>query len=610
MGIVNPAPHAAMRTVLGGLCLGTTRRLEANAQGTCPVDMTRALVGVAHVQSCGKCVPCRVGLGQIIAMMERLVDGRAEEGAVDALEALAEQVRVSSDCAVGYHAAEQVLRAVRGFRDDFEQHASTGRCLMRESQGVPCMVSCPAHVDVPGYIALTAAGRYDDAVELIRKDNPFPSACAYVCEHPCEATCRRTMVDDAVNIRGLKRYAVDHASGARRVQKAESSGKRVAVVGAGPSGLTAAYYLARMGHAVTVFEQRPKAGGMLRYGIPSYRFPKDILDDEIASIEAVGVDVRCGVCVGEDIRLEEIRESHDAVYVSIGAHGDKKVGIEGEDAQGVISAVHMLRGVGEGSPVDFTGQDVCIVGGGNVAMDAARSAVRLGAKSVTVVYRRRVADMTALSEEIEGAIADGCHIADLMAPLRIETDERGRVSGLAVQPQIIGPVKAGRPAPIKAECDPRVIACQAVVVAIGQDVQSAPFADAGLACERKAFLVDEGLACVDAPGVFSGGDCMRGPATVILAVADGKQVARSIDEYLGFHHVISTDVEIPYARLDDREPCGRAVLGERPGAERRADFDVIEYGMSDQEMRQEAARCLNCDHFGCGVLHAEGRLSW
>ena len=595
---------------LGEMCANTSRRLGANARGTCPVDMTRALVGVAHAQSCGKCTPCRVGLGAMTDMLEQIIGGTAEAGTIERLEDLAEQIRVSSDCAVGYQAAEQVLMSIKAFRDDFEYHAETGGCLRSSSQGVPCVVSCPAHVDIPGYIALTAAGRYEEAVELIRKDNPFPSACAYVCEHPCEETCRRTMVDDAVNIRGIKRYAVDHAAAPRSCDRGAATGKRVAIVGAGPSGLTCGYFLARMGHEVVAFEQREKAGGMLRYGIPNYRLPKTILDDEIASIEAAGVEIRCGVTVGTDVTLEELQRDFDVVYIAMGAHGDKKLRMPGEDAEGVVPAVKMLREIGLGHTPDYTGLDVCVVGGGNVAMDAARSAVRCGAKSVTVVYRRRTADMTALPEEIEGTIADGCEIADLMAPLEILTDEQGHVCALKAQPQIIGPVKRGRPAPIEAEREPHEYPCQVVIVAIGQDIQSDYFAEKGLPTSWKQFDVDESLAVPEHPGIFSGGDCMRGPATVILAIADGKKAARSIDTYLGFHHAVSVDITLPTPRLDDRVPCGRSVLGERAAEERVRDFDLVEYGLSEQEIRQETLRCLNCDHFGCGILHEEGRMSW
>ncbi|MDO4589875.1 MAG: NAD(P)-binding protein [Slackia sp.] len=610
MGIAEGFAAPSLHARLSAQCDDTARRLGATARGTCPVDMTRALAEVAHAQSCGKCVPCRIGLASVSHMLEEIIDGKAEPDAPSRLGALAEHIRDTSDCAIGYQAAEQVLMSLAAFRDDFEQHMRHGSCLRSSSQGVPCVVSCPAQVDVPGYIALTAAGRYDDAVELIRKDNPFPSACAYVCEHPCEQTCRRALVDDAINIRGLKRYAVDHAAPSRAVSRLDATGKRVAVVGAGPSGLSAAYYLARLGHDVVVYEKRAQSGGMLRYGIPSYRFPREVLDAEIASIEAAGVRIRCGVDVADAAAVERLRAEYDAVYVAIGAHGDKKAGIEGEDAAGVVSAVSLLRGIGDGVMPDWRGRDVCVVGGGNVAMDAARTAVRLGAAHVTVAYRRRIADMTALPEEIEGAIADGCRIADLMAPVRIVRDAAGSVCALELQPQVTGPVRGGRPAPVKADRPLVGVPCSIVVMAIGQEVQSGPFSEAGLACDRKTLTVDDRLRCIGIDGVYAGGDCMRGPASAIAAIADGKRAARSIDEDLGYRRRLFLDMTLPPVRLDDRAPWGRAVLAERAPEQRRHDFELIEHGFSHQEMRQEAARCLNCDHFGCGILHKEGRMAW
>lgn len=610
MGIAKEFARPSLHSRLSAQCADTARRLGATARGTCPVDMTRALVGVAHAQSCGKCVPCRIGLSALTSMLEAVIDGKAEQDALVRLRALAEHVRGASDCAIGSQAAEQVLISLAAFEDDFVQHMEHGSCLRSSSQGVPCMVSCPAHVDVPGYISLAAAGRFDDAVELIRKDNPFPSACAYVCEHPCEQTCRRALVDDAVNIRGLKRYAVDHETRPRASSRLADTGRKIAVVGAGPAGLSAAYYLARLGHGVTVYEQFEKPGGMLRYGIPSYRLPKDVLDAEIDSIRAAGVNIVCGVEVGVDMPFDDLRCDNDAVFVAIGAHGDKKTGIEGEAARGVVSAVEMLRAVGRGDAPDWSGLKVCVIGGGNVAMDAARTAVRLGAESVKAVYRRRIADMTALSEEIEGASADGVHIAALMAPLRIVADESGAVCALEVQPQVTGPVRGGRPAPVEANRPPVALECDIVIVAIGQDVVSGPFADRGLACERGTFVVDDALRCIGLSDVYAGGDCMRGPASAIAAIADGKQAARSIDAALGFHREVALDMALERPRLDDRVPWGRAMLGERSPEDCRHDFDLVEYGFSEQEMRQEAARCLNCDHFGCGILHKEGRLAW
>ena len=227
-----------------------------------------------------------------------------------------------------------------------------------------CVALCPAGVDIPGYIALVNEGRCADAVRLIRKDNPFPVACAYICEHPCEARCRRNMVDDAINIRGLKRYAVDHAGPVPQPQPAPATGKSVAIIGGGPGGLSAAYYLALMGHRVTVYEKQKQLGGMMRYGIPSYRLPRQLLEAEIASILSVGIQVRTGVDVGTDITFDQLKRRYDCLYISIGAHTDKKTGIEGEDSQSVISAVELLRRIGDEEMPDFTGQQVVVIGGG------------------------------------------------------------------------------------------------------------------------------------------------------------------------------------------------------------------------------------------------------
>ena len=424
--------------VLGGLHRDMERRISASSPGLCPVDMSLNFLRLCHAQTCGKCVPCRVGLNQLAVLIEQVLDRTATLETIDLIDRTAQVIADSADCAIGYEAAHMVLKGIRGFREDYEEHILHGRCISGLSHPVPCVSACPAHVDVPGYVALVREERYDDAVKLIRKDNPFPSACAYVCEHPCEAQCRRRMVDAPVNICGLKRYAVDHAATMKAPTPAEPTGKTVAIIGGGPGGLTAAYYLTLMGHKVTVYEQRPKLGGMLRYGIPDYRLPQDVLDRDIDYILSAGIKVHTGVSIGKDLSMETIQNSFDAVYLSIGAHADKKLGLEGENSTNVISAVALLRGIGEGNVPDFTGKRVCVIGGGNVSMDATRTAIRLGAESVTCVYRRRVEDMTALAEEIEEAKAEGCQILPLQAPARIEADEEGKVAALWTKPQIIG----------------------------------------------------------------------------------------------------------------------------------------------------------------------------
>lgn len=417
-------------------------------------------------------------------------------------------------------------------------------------------------------------------------------------------------MDDAVNIRGLKRVAADFAGEVDPPECAPSTGKRVAIVGGGPGGLSAAYYLQLMGHQVTVFEMLPELGGMLRYGIPNYRLPKERLEEDVRAILKTGVEVKHGLRIGEDITIQSLREEYDAVLITIGASTDKKLGIEGEQSEGVLSAVQFLRDVGKKQNLDLTGQEVAVVGGGNVSMDAVRTARRLGAKKVTILYRRRVADMTALPAEIEGAVAEGIELLTLKAPSRIVADENGRVKGIYVTPQMISKIKDGR-ASVEATGEEDIfIPCQTLIVAIGQDIEYQHFAEAGVPVERGKIVTERHGGFENIPGVFAGGDCASGPASVIKAIAAAKVVAANIDEYLGYHHIISTDVKIPEARLDDRPPCGRVNLSERESGERVCDFEAVEFCMTEKEAHQESGRCLRCDHFGYGIFKGGREEEW
>ena len=597
------------QAVVEDLYHSVERRIASSPPGLCPVDMTLTFLNLCHAQSCGKCVPCRVGLGQLSALLRQVLDGTGTLEAIDTIEATAQVILDTADCAIGVDAARQVLMGMRGFRDDYISHVTEGRCLGGLENPVPCVALCPAGVDIPGYVALVSEGRYADAVKLIRKDNPFPTACAYICEHPCEARCRRGMIDDPINIRGLKKFAVNNAGTVPNPPCAPDTGKRVAIVGGGPGGLSAAYYLRLMGHSVTVYEQQKKLGGMLRYGIPSYRFPREKLDEEIASILSTGIEVKLETTIGKDISYNDLRKQYDALYLAIGAQTDKKTGIPGEDSQGVISAVEMLRGIGDDIMPDFTGKKVVVIGGGNVAMDVTRSAIRLGAEKVSCVYRRRQADMTALAEEVEGALAEGAELLTLQAPVRIEADENGHAVALWVQPQIIGPVgRDGRPRPNKADCPEVRIPADLILVAIGQGVETHYFEEGGVPVRRGSFLAEEDSSLDTQEGVFAGGDCVTGPATAIRAIAAGKVAAANIDEYLGYNHVITTDVQIlPPPRLNNLPPHGRMTIGEREASERKKDFACIECEMSLEEATTEATRCLRCDHFGYGSFKG-GRI--
>lgn len=599
------------QNVLDGLHRDMERRIGASAYGLCPVDMSLNYLRLCHAQTCGKCVPCRIGLGQLEVLIEQVLDRTATMETINIIERTAKVIADSAGCAIGYEAAHMVLKGIRGFREDYEEHVQHGRCISVLSYPVPCVSACPAHVDVPGYVALVNEGRYEEAVKLIRKDNPFPSACAYVCEHPCEAHCRRAMVDDAINICGLKRFAVDHAKAEPAKILYEKTGKTVGIIGGGPGGLTAAYYLAQMGHKVTVYEQRPKLGGMLRYGIPDYRLPQEVLERDIEHILTTGINVITDVSIGRDVTMEDIQKSYDAVYISIGAHNDKKLGIEGEDAENVVSAVSLLRRIHEGNAPDFTGKRICVIGGGNVSMDATRTAKRLGAESVTCVYRRRVDDMTALAEEIEEAMAEGCQILPLQAPARIEKDAEGKVAALWTVPQIIGPYgKDGRPKPIPADVPEFRIACDYVIVAIGQAIDARPFEAIGIKTFKGMIQAEDTSSVADVDNVFAGGDAVSGPATVIRAVAAGKVAAANIDAYLGFEHKIKTDVVVPPAHLTNAPPCGRVNLKSHCAPDCKGNFDLVVEGMSRKEADQESERCLRCDYFGFGSFRGGRTGEW
>ena len=585
-------------------------RLAASPGGVCPVDITLSFVRMCHTQSCGKCVPCRIGLGPLGDLLEKILDNEASPEDLEVLRKTAESIFLSADCAIGYGAAEMVLNSLAAFADEYPEHIQHHACLMHQNQPVPCRVACPAHVDIPGYLSLIADGRNEDAIRLIRKENPFPASCGFVCEHPCEGNCRRNMIDEAINICGLKRYAAEHIKSVPAPKRLPDTGKKVAVVGGGPGGLTAAYYLQLMGHQVTVMERLDKLGGMVRYGIPAYRLPRNYLDADIDHILSTGVKTQMGVSVGSDITVEDLRKEFDAVYLAFGAHTAKKMRIPGEDSKGVESAISLLRNVGYGNPPDLTGKIVVIVGGGNVAMDVARTSVRLGAEKVYIAYRRSRAEMPALDEEIDGAIAEGCELLQLYAPDHVETDENGHVKALALRPQIAGPIEGGRPKPYDAPEPVLELSCDLIISAIGQDIEWQGFSQQGIPVKKGVIDAMADGSVSGSNGIFAGGDCVTGPATLIRSIAAGKVAAINIDQYLGFNHKLDFGVQAAAPHFIDRKPCGRCNIKDREAGIRKHDFESVSQGLSETEAKQEALRCLRCDKFGLGALKQGGNLPW
>lgn len=581
-------------------------RMTSYPPGMCPLALYRSLLQISMNQSCGKCVPCREGLSEVDYLLKSVLAGDATMETLKIIEDKCRMIAETADCAVGVVGANMILDSLTDFADEYESHIKNGRCVENVIQTIPCVTLCPAHVDVPGYIAMIKEGDYAGAVKVIRKNNPLPTACAMVCEHPCEKKCRRSLVDAPINIRGLKKYAVDSVP-ADKVETPKvnvKTGKRIAVVGGGPSGLTAAYFLSLMGHEVRIFEEHEKLGGMLRYGIPEYRLPKARLDEDIKAILGAGdIRVHLRTKIGKDITFEELKNQYDAVYLGIGAQLGNRMPMENADAKNVVPAADFLQEVAHGRARDLTGKKVVLIGGGNVAMDAARTAVRLNAESIHVFTRKRD-DYTALEDEVIGAMNEGVRFRTLLSFLNIEADkETNEVRAVWLQPEIVAEYdQNGMMTTEHSSNYPYRFKCDLLILGVGQRSDTADFEKEGVKVERGRIIADETCMVSGMDGVFSGGDCVTGPSTAINAIAAGQVAAYNIDEYLGYHHKVSDDTVVPPAYPNPCVPTGRAEIETKDPFERKDSFEPVDLGMTYEEAMREAGRCLRCDHYGCGVM--------
>ncbi|SEF45355.1 NADPH-dependent glutamate synthase beta chain [Eubacterium ruminantium] len=581
-------------------------RMTSYPPGMCPLALYKSLLQISMNQSCGKCVPCRDGLAEVDYLLKSILNGDATMDTLGEIEKKCRMIAETADCAVGVVGANLILDSLSEFADEYESHITKRRCIENVTQTIPCITLCPAHVDVPGYVAMIKEEDYSGAVRVIRNRNPFPTACAFVCEHPCERKCRRSLVDASINIRGLKKYAVEQAP-ADTVPTPEpnvKTGKRIAVIGAGPSGMTAAYYLCLMGHEVEIFEEHEKGGGMLRYGIPEYRLPKEKLDRDINAILNSGdIRIHYNTKIGRDISFKKLRDDYDAVYIGIGAQIGNRMPMENADAKNVIPAADFLQLVANGNAPDLTGKKVVLIGGGNVAMDAARTAVRLNAESIHVFTRKRD-DYTALKEEIEGAMQEGVSFRSMLSFLNIEADnETNEVKAVWLQPQIIAEYdQYGMMTTEHSSNYPYRFKCDYLILGVGQRSDVSDFDKEGVPVNRGRIMADETCMVKDMEGVFSGGDCVTGPSTAINAIAAGQVAAFNIDEYLGYHHKIDDKIAIPPAYPNPCIPTGRSEVEEKDPFDRKGNFNYVELSMTYEEAMRESGRCLRCDHYGCGVM--------
>ena len=479
----------------------------------------------------------------------------------------------------------------------------------------PCVLACPAHTDCQGYVGLIQTGEYEAALELAKDKLPLPASLGRVCPHPCEEDCRRGLIDEPVSIQWLKRFAADQdlAADERFIPEVGSdTGKRVAIIGGGPMGLSAAYFLRQKGHAVTIFESMPKAGGMLRYGIPEYRLPKAVVDDEIATIEAMGVEIVTGTMIGKDIPFDTVRNEYDAVLLGIGAWVSTGVGCKGEDAEGVIGGIDFLRKVVRNEPFEL-GKKVAIVGGGNTAMDACRTAVRLGAEKVYNVYRRTKNEMPADMVEIEEAEEEGVIFKNLTNPKEIKKDKNGHVNKMVLQIMELGePDASGRRRPVEVKGKTETIEVDTVIQAIGQAVDSSMFKKIDKT-RKGAIAYDKETFQTSIPGVFAGGDCGNDKISIAVeSIADAKKASDAIDAYLAGEIVryeqpyCVTRDDITERTFEDRERLNRPVMDQLSAAERKDNFsEVIPDGYTAEQAEAEANRCLECgchDYFECKLI--------
>ena len=594
-----------------GAIMGSGGMIVMN-EDKCAVDMARFFMDFCQDESCGKCTPCREGTKRMLEILTNICEGRGQEGDIELLEEMAEVIKDSALCGLGQTAPNPVLSTIRYFRNEYEAHIRDKRCPAVVCSALfksPCQHACPIGMDVPSYIALIRAGRLEDAYKVMLRTNPLPSVCGRVCDHQCQSKCRRNMVDEPLAIKFLKRFITDNAVRPTVEPIPVTRKEKIAVVGAGPAGLTAAKDLALRGYQVVVFEELPEPGGMTRYGIPSYRLPRNILKAEIDNIAALGIEIKCNTRVGRDITFEQVNKEFDYVYMAPGAHKSQRMGVEGEDMDGVYGGVEFLRDFNINEEAWLQGQKtlgsrVAVVGGGNSAIDAARVSRRLGA-DVTILYRRFRQDMPAAKEEIEAAEHEGIKIEYLVAPLKI-ISESGKVTGITCQRMEPGDFdRSGRKRPVPVEGSDFTLSVDAVVAAIGQapDLSFVP-EDSGVSVNKWEYFDLEGTSKSQTTSdkFFAGGDAVTGPWTVVGAISAGHQAAEDIDRAIrtrnnepSYEAPPEEVIEIPFEIDEDTEECPQTKMPELDSMVRQTNFDEVETGFSFDDAVKEAQRCLRCD---------------
>ncbi|MCK4293255.1 MAG: NADH-quinone oxidoreductase subunit NuoF [Planctomycetes bacterium] len=571
-------------------------------ENTCMVDIAKYFLEFVQSESCGKCTPCRVGTKKMLAILEKISRGDADIEDLDLLERLGRDIKKASLCGLGQTAPNPVLSTLRHFREEYEEHIVLKTCRASVCEGLvrsPCQHGCPAGVNVPEYLALAAEGRLTEAANIIRRRNPFVSVCGRVCDHPCERRCRRGEIDQPLAIRALKRYIADNMPDfAAPMVRPVSKSPEVAIIGSGPAGLSCAYFLALMRRSATIFEAEPIPGGMLALGIPEFRLPKQVLQKEIDFILSHGPELRI------NSRIDDAQElfgmGFKVVFIATGAQRGKTIDIEGIGLKGVVDSLEFLRDRALGKGMECRGKAIVVFGGGNAAIDVARSSVRLGAQKVTILYRRTRQEMPAYEEEIEGAIKEGVELVTLGIPKRI-VGSKGAVAGVEYIRAELGKAEAdGRRRPIPIAGSETAVECDMVIPAIGQvpSVETAHFINGPELTDWGTIKVNPVSQNTTVGEVFAGGDCVTGPSSVINAIAAGQKAAVNIDKLLGGTGQLPQDTGFSFTKPDEDELAQAPPRPEEKVItikEQKRGFAEVVLGLDREQALAEAGRCLRCD---------------
>jgi len=586
------------------------------------VDLIRAYLEAVQNESCGKCTPCRVGTRIMATIINRIVDGQGKAEDLKQLKYLGETIQKSSKCNLGQTGPKPVLDAIDHYEDQFSGAIQLQKKTPRQEYKIkvtaPCESACPSHLPITRYIELIKEGRFEESLATIREATCLAGILGRVCVRPCEDNCRRGNVDECISIKWLKRFVADYELEKRKepsIKKGEMRSEKVAVIGAGPAGLSCAYYLALKGYPVTIFERLGEPGGMAAMGIPDYRLPRDIVGYEAEIVKRLGVEIRYNTQVGKDITISQMFEQgYKAIFIGVGAQTNTSMGVEGEDKgyKGFIPGVYYLLEINQGRDPYPEGKRVVVVGGGNVAIDCVRSSFRIGKADVNLVYRRTKKEMPADHVEIHDAEEEGVKFHYLCNPVRI-IEKEGKVVGMeCIRMELGEPDESGRRRPVPIKGSEFFIEADIAIPAIGQaiDLSFLEEKDGVKTTKRSTIAIQEGTFITSHPGIFSAGDCVTGPDVLVRAAGHGKKAADKIDLFLRGSEVIESEEERLEALTEKikvynkSEKIGisggqkRALLNMLPADSRKWIFDEVEGGFSIPVAQKEAERCLRCVRIG------------